>query len=75
MVITVTGSVIDFTGPKNAKFKGSKYISTKKLQHERAHKSLVVYSKYEKYQLFLYNNCSKHDDNCKSDIDVHLVQN
>jgi len=33
-----------FTGPQNAKFKGSKYISTKKPQYKRERENLGVYS-------------------------------
>jgi len=33
-----------FTGPQNAKFKGSKYVSNEKPQYERARKNLWVYS-------------------------------
>jgi len=32
------------TGPQNAKFKGSKYVSTKKQQYKRARKNLGVYT-------------------------------
>jgi len=32
------------TGPQNAKFKGSKYVSTKKQQYKRARENLGVYS-------------------------------
>jgi len=45
-VITITGSIGDFTGPQNAKFNGSKYVSTKKPQYKRARENLGVYSKY-----------------------------
>jgi len=32
------------TGAQNAKFKGSKYVSTKKLQYKRARENLGIYS-------------------------------
>jgi len=32
------------TGPQNAKFKGSKYVSTEKQQYKRARENLGVYS-------------------------------
>jgi len=43
MVITITGSIMDLC-PQNAKFNGSKYVSTKKPQYKRAHENLGVYS-------------------------------
>jgi len=37
-----------FTGPQNAKFKGSKYVSTKKPQYKRAHENLGAYSNWKR---------------------------
>jgi len=41
--ITITCSSSIFTGPQNAKFKGSEYVSTKKPQDKRARENLGVY--------------------------------
>jgi len=35
------------TGPQNSKFKGSKYVSTKKAQYKRARENLGVYSTFQ----------------------------
>jgi len=47
-----------FTGPQNAKFKGSKYLSTKKPQYKKARENLWVYStwlhQFEQYFCLIY---------------------